>query len=50
MSGQKQYPAEFVKKAKAEYPDWPKLHLALDSGDQFVGRYLDDNGSGGLAQ
>lgn len=49
---QKQYPAEFVERVKKEYPDWgvtrPDLHKALDSGNQFVGRYLDDSSQGGI--
>jgi len=37
-----------VKRAKAEYPDWAVLHRALDSGNEFVGRYLDDSSSGNM--
>ena len=44
----KQYPAEFVKRVKAAYPDWPDLHKALDKGSEIVGRYLDDSREGGI--
>lgn len=37
------YSVEFVEKTKAEYLEWQELHEKLDSGDVFVGRYLDDN-------
>jgi len=37
------YPADFVAKVKAEFPNWDKLHQALDAGNYFVGRYLDDS-------
>lgn len=49
MAKEKKYPAEFVARAKSEYPDWPELHKALDANSEFVGRYLDDNSSGGIA-
>lgn len=37
------YPKEFVKKVKREYPDWQDLHEALDAGNDFLGRLLDDS-------
>lgn len=37
------YPDEFVAKVKAEFPDWRQLHDRLDAGDDFVGRYIEDN-------
>lgn len=46
---EKKYSAEFVNKAKAEYPNWTELHKALDSGNEFVGRYLDDSSQGGIS-
>ena len=49
MAKQKRYPAKFVKLVKAEYPNYSELHRALDNGDQFAGRYLDDNSSGGIS-
>lgn len=39
----KDYPAGFVTKVKAEFPDWKELHEALDTGDDFVGQLLDDS-------
>lgn len=39
------YPADFVKKVKAVYPDWKELDKALAKGSEFVGRYLDDSRS-----
>lgn len=39
----KQYPEEFVEAVKAAFPDWERLHQALDNNDGFVGRYLDDS-------
>lgn len=38
------YPADFVSRVKAEFPDLPSLHSALDDGRDLVGRFLDDNG------
>lgn len=46
---EKKYPAEFVKRAKAEYPNWAELHKALDGDNEFVGRYLDDSSQGGIS-
>ena len=40
---EKGYPADFVSKVKAEFPDWDELHQALDAGSDFVGRYLNDS-------
>ena len=37
------YPNNFIKETKKEYPKYPELHRALDSGAESVGRYLDDN-------
>jgi hypothetical protein len=38
-----QYSKEFSNAVKAAYPNEKKLHLALDNGSDFVGRYLDDS-------
>ncbi len=38
-----QYPKKFVERAKAAYPDFARLHQALDAGSEWVGRYLDDS-------
>jgi hypothetical protein len=45
---EKRYPADFANRVKAEYPDRPDLHKALDSGNNFLGRYLDDGGGVGI--
>lgn len=37
------YPEDFITKVKKAYPNWEELHRKLDSGDVFVGRYLDDS-------
>lgn len=37
------YPREFVEAVKQHFPKWEGMHHKLDIGDQFVGRYLDDN-------
>lgn len=37
------YPEDFVKRVKKAYPDWKRLHKALDSGSCMVGKYLSDN-------
>jgi len=41
MRENRKYPAEFVKRVKAEHHNWPELRRALDNGSEFVGRYLD---------
>ena len=45
----KKYPAEFVKRVKAEYPNFTELHQALDRGADIAGRYLDDSSQGGVS-
>lgn len=40
------YTEEFKLKCKALYPNWERLHKALDTGSVWVGRYLDDSSSG----
>ena len=37
------YPEDFKNRVKKAFPTWDELHRRLDSGDVFVGRYLDDN-------
>ncbi len=37
------YPEAFKNRVKKVYPNWDELHRRLDSGDEFVGRYLDDS-------
>lgn len=43
------YSTDFVKKVKAEFPDYKKLHSALDAGSPTVGRYLDDSERSGMS-
>lgn len=38
-----EYPEEFVKKVKAEYPRLVGLHEGLNDGKFFVGYYLKNN-------
>lgn len=39
------YPEDFKTRVKNAYPNWEGLHRRLDSGDCFVGRFLDDSSS-----
>lgn len=39
----KGYSADFVAKVKEVFPDWDRMNQALDSGSEWVGRYLDDS-------
>ncbi len=43
------YPEDFKTRVKKAYPNWEDLHRRLDSGDVFVGRYLDDNSTTSLS-
>jgi hypothetical protein len=43
------YPKEFIEKCKQIYPDFDKLHNALDNGHEIVGRYLCDSCSNGIS-
>lgn len=36
------YSADFVARVKKVFPDLDDLHKHLDSGSEWVGRYLDD--------
>lgn len=42
------YPKQFVERVKTAYPDFDKLHQALDAGSEWVGRYLDDSAPTGM--
>jgi hypothetical protein len=42
------YPQQFVDRCKKVYPNFPALHNALDTGNVFAGRYLDDSRSMGI--
>lgn len=35
------YPLDFKEKAKKLFPDWTKLHEALNNGSPSVARYLE---------
>lgn len=43
------YPEEFKNRVKKTYPNWDELHRRMDSGDVFVGRYLDNNSPSALS-
>lgn len=43
------YPKEFKEKCKKVYPNWTKLHSALEQGREIVGRYLDDSRYGTIS-
>lgn len=36
-------PSEFILKVTAEFPNWSKIHKALDDKSENVGIYLDDS-------
>lgn len=40
---QQKYPAEFIERVKAAYPNSPNLIAAAEAGDQILGRYLGDD-------
>lgn len=42
------YPEEFVAAVKAAFPDWERLHQALDDDNEMVGRYLADSRCNGI--
>ncbi len=37
------YPKDFKNRVKKAFPTWDELHRKLDSGDELVGFYLEDN-------
>ena len=43
------YPESFKAKCLSIYPTWSALHSRLETGDVFVGRYLDDAQQGSLS-
>jgi hypothetical protein len=45
MAEGRKYPAEFVSRVKAEFPDAPMLHTCLDACSGYVGSYLRDKRS-----
>lgn len=40
------YPKDFINRAKELYPDYLKLHIAIEKGSVSVGRYLLENQDG----
>jgi hypothetical protein len=45
----KNYPGEFTKRVKEEYPDNKELHAALDSGDRSVSGLLHHASQGDIS-
>jgi len=45
---QKPYSADFIAKVEAEFPHWPEIHTALDSGSESVGRHLKEASAFGM--
>ena len=37
------YSEDFKTRVKEAFPGWDKMHEALESGSEWVGRYLDDS-------
>jgi|GEM_PF-6860166 len=37
------YPRVFKERCKRAYPNWSEMDHALETGNVFVGRYLDDS-------
>jgi len=42
------YSAELIKEVKELYPNSSKMHEFADSGNAFLGRYLDDSSPSGV--
>ena len=38
-----EYPEDFIKKVRKEFPDWEDLHEKLREGNPVIGTYLFDN-------
>lgn len=43
------YSKEFIEKVKDIYPDSPTIIRLAENGDEFLGRYLDDNSACGIS-
>jgi hypothetical protein len=43
QESKKGYSADFVARVKEVFPNWDQMKKALESGSEFVGRYLDDS-------
>ena len=42
------YSEELIKEVKECYPDYGKMHELADSGNVWLGRYLDDSSGGSV--
>lgn len=43
------YSKEFINKVKKVYPNSKDMHKMAESGNHFLGRYLDDSSQGGIS-
>lgn len=43
------YTQELINEVKELYPNETKMHELAESGNSFLGRYLDDSSFGGIA-
>jgi len=43
------YSKELIAEVKELYPDYPEMHKHAENGDVWLGRYLDDASTGGMA-
>jgi hypothetical protein len=42
------YSPELIREVKELYPNSPEMHKLADSGNAFLGRYLDDSSPSGV--
>ena len=42
------YSPELIREVKELYPNSPEMHQLADSGNAFLGRYLDDSSPSGV--
>lgn len=42
------YSQELINEVKEVYPDSPEMHRLADTGNAFLGRYLDDSSPSGI--
>lgn len=43
------YTPELIAEVKELFPNSPEMHKLADSGNAFLGRYLDDSQQGGIS-
>jgi len=43
------YSDKLIKEVKEVYPDSKKMHILAESGNVFLGRYLDDSSQNGIS-